>query len=42
MTGVPVRLPLPAAPHQGSIYENQRDLAVRYFDEPEALADGAR
>jgi hypothetical protein len=23
---VPVRLPLPAAKHGGSIYENQRDL----------------
>ena len=28
---VPVRMPLPAAPHQGSIYENQRNLARRYF-----------
>ena len=28
---VPVRMPLPAAPHQGSIYENQRTLSTRYF-----------
>ena len=28
---VPVRMPLPAASHQGSIYENQRDLETRYF-----------
>jgi len=31
MTAVPVRLPYPAAPNQGSIYENQRDLATRFF-----------
>jgi ectoine hydroxylase-related dioxygenase (phytanoyl-CoA dioxygenase family) len=30
-TDVPVRLPLPEARHQGSIYENQRALANRYF-----------
>jgi len=29
---VPVRLPLPPAAHQGSIYENQRGLANRFFD----------
>ena len=29
---VPVRMPLPAAPHQGSIYENQRTLTERYFE----------
>lgn len=29
---VPVRMPLPAAPHQGSIYENQRTLGERYFE----------
>ena len=28
---VPVRMPLPRAPFQGSIYENQRTLANRYF-----------
>jgi hypothetical protein len=31
MTRVPVRLPLPPATHQGSIYENQRARAGRYF-----------
>ena len=31
MEDVPVRMPLPAAPHQGSIYENQRTLSARYF-----------
>src|SRR5438128_11042426 len=29
---VPVRLPLPPAEHQGSIYENQRAAGRRYFD----------
>jgi len=28
----PVRLPLPPADHQGSIYENQRSTARRFFD----------
>ena len=27
----PVRMPLPPALHQGSIYENQSDAARRYF-----------
>jgi ectoine hydroxylase-related dioxygenase (phytanoyl-CoA dioxygenase family) len=31
MTAVPVRLPLPPASHQGSIYENQRSRRSRYF-----------
>ena len=31
MTAVPMRLPYPAAPNQGSIYENQRDLGTRFF-----------
>lgn len=31
MTAVPVRLPLPPAEHQGSIYENQRRLEARFF-----------
>jgi len=31
LTAVPVRLPLPPAPHQGSIYENQRSMRSRYF-----------
>ena len=30
-TAVPVRLPLPPASNQGSIYENQRGLANRFF-----------
>ena len=30
---VPVRMPLPPAPHQGSIYENQRGLGQRYFEQ---------
>jgi ectoine hydroxylase-related dioxygenase (phytanoyl-CoA dioxygenase family) len=30
-TDVPVRLPLPVAQHQGSIYENQRTLKNNYF-----------
>ncbi|HSU07246.1 MAG TPA: phytanoyl-CoA dioxygenase family protein [Acetobacteraceae bacterium] len=32
---VPVRLPLPPAAKQGSIYENQKALRSRYFDVPE-------
>jgi phytanoyl-CoA hydroxylase len=28
----PVRMPLPAADHQGSIYENQRSAGQRYFE----------
>jgi phytanoyl-CoA hydroxylase len=28
---VPARLPLPPAPHQGSIYENQTSAKSRYF-----------
>jgi len=35
-TNVPVRLPLPAAMHQGSIYENQRTLKNTYFGTAEA------
>jgi ectoine hydroxylase-related dioxygenase (phytanoyl-CoA dioxygenase family) len=31
LTAVPVRLPLPPAAHQGSIYENQRATGRRYF-----------
>ncbi len=31
MAEVPVRLPLPPATHQGSIYENQRSRRSRYF-----------
>jgi phytanoyl-CoA hydroxylase len=35
-TDVPVRLPLPPARHQGSIYENQRALKNSYFGSAEA------
>jgi hypothetical protein len=35
---VPVRLPLPPAESQGSIYENQRRVRSRYFESPDALA----
>ena len=31
VTAVPVRMPLPPAPSQGSIYENQRAMANRFF-----------
>jgi len=31
LTRVPVRMPLPPAPFQGSIYENQRAAAKRFF-----------
>ena len=31
VTAVPVRMPLPPAPNQGSIYENQRTMANRFF-----------
>src|ERR1700674_1131573 len=31
LTPVPVRMPLPPAPFQGSIYENQRAAAKRFF-----------
>ena len=29
---VPVKMPLPRAPYQGSIYENQRTLSAQYFN----------
>jgi phytanoyl-CoA hydroxylase len=32
LAAVPVRLPLPPAPHQGSIYENQISAKRRYFE----------
>ena len=41
MTAVPVRLPYPSAPRQGSIYENQRDLATRFFKDAEETAQAA-
>jgi ectoine hydroxylase-related dioxygenase (phytanoyl-CoA dioxygenase family) len=31
LAAVPVRMPLPPAPHQGSIYENQTTTRTRYF-----------
>lgn len=37
MIEVPVRLPLPPAPHQGSIYENQKGSKGRYFQTAEDL-----
>lgn len=33
LTKVPIRLPLPPAANQGSIYENQRGLANRFFED---------
>jgi ectoine hydroxylase-related dioxygenase (phytanoyl-CoA dioxygenase family) len=36
LAAVPVRLPLPPAAHQGSIYENQKGLSRRYFADIEA------
>jgi len=38
---VPVRLPLPPAANQGSIYENQRTTGRRYFATAEAVDHGA-
>ena len=38
LADVPVRLPLPPASSQGSIYENQKGLAARFFQEKEAAA----
>jgi len=32
LADVPVRLPLPPSPHQGSIYENQTGVKNRYFE----------
>ena len=34
---VPVRLPLPPAKLQGSLYENQKGMKSRYFDLPVAV-----
>ncbi len=36
LTAVPVRLPLPPADAQGSIYENQKGLRHRFFETPAA------
>src|SRR4029077_1372432 len=35
LVALPVRMPLPPADHQGSIYENQRATGRRYFATPE-------
>ena len=35
LASVPVRMPLPRATHQGSLYENQRTLGHRYFAAPD-------
>jgi phytanoyl-CoA hydroxylase len=39
MAEVPVRLPLPPATHQGSIYENQRTRVSRYFQTARELEE---
>jgi len=38
LTAVPVRMPLPPAPHQGSIYENQTSAKSRYFGAKQTAA----
>ena len=42
LTPVPVRMPLPVATFQGSIYENQRTLASRYFAVAEDAEESPR
>ena len=42
VTPAPVRMPLPAALHQGSIYENQSDASRRYFAVTEPAKETAR
>ena len=37
LTAVPVRMPLPPADFQGSIYENQRPMVNRFFETPESV-----
>ena len=39
ITEVPVRMPLPPAEHQGSIYENQRATGRRYFATADSVGD---
>lgn len=41
LADVPVRLPLPPAPHQGSIYENQRGLKHSFFGHAAAQTPAA-
>jgi ectoine hydroxylase-related dioxygenase (phytanoyl-CoA dioxygenase family) len=38
LADVPVRMPLPPAPHQGSIYENQTTAKSRYFADSKTAA----
>jgi hypothetical protein len=38
MVAAPVRIPLPPAPNQGSIYENQTTLKNKYFARKKAAA----
>lgn len=38
LADVPVRMPLPPAPHQGSIYENQTTAKSRYFADRKSAA----
>ena len=42
--GIPVRMPLPAALNQGSIYENQTAIKNRYFADkaPRPVKQAAR
>jgi hypothetical protein len=42
MASVPVRLPLPPAESQGSIYENQRSLRSRFFEPPKQAGERER
>ncbi len=39
---VPVRLPLPPATKQGSLYENQKGMKNRFFAQPAVLAEAAQ
>ena len=39
LAAVPVRLPLPPADAQGSIYENQKGLKNKFFDAPAKAAE---
>jgi hypothetical protein len=34
LVSAPIRLPMPPALNQGSIYENQRNAGSRYFERP--------
>src|SRR4051812_44269375 len=42
LADVPVRLPLPPAAKQGSLYENQKGMKHRFFAQPAALAEAAQ